>query len=111
MIAYYLRLRNDHPLSGKYNALQKLAYTSIAFVALGVIVSGMSIYWPVQFGVITSWFGGYDKARVWHFLFTLALVGFLAGHLFMVAISGWNNFFSMITGWKRTGDGPPRTSR
>jgi thiosulfate reductase cytochrome b subunit len=28
-------------------------------------------------------------------------VAFIPGHLIMVALHGWNNFYSMITGWKR----------
>lgn len=103
MIKYYLRLRRDHPPSKKYNSLQKLAYTTIPLVALGSVLSGAAIYWPVQFSWITSLFGNYDAARVWHFIFMAALVVFFAGHIFMVTISGWSNFVSMITGWKKTG--------
>jgi Ni/Fe-hydrogenase b-type cytochrome subunit len=100
MILYYLRLRKDHPIQEKYNSLQKLAYTIIPLVALGVILSGMAIYWPVQFQGIASIFGGYDTARIWHFIFMSLLVLFFLGHLFMVAIEGKDNFISMITGWK-----------
>ena len=101
MILYYLRIRREHPPAGKYNPLQKLAYTSIPAVALGSILTGMSIYWPVQFGAVARLFGGYDTARIWHFLFMGALVLFLGGHLVMVVIAGWSNFLSIITGWKR----------
>ncbi len=101
MIAYYLRLRRDHPSQGKYNSLQKLAYTMVPLLALGAILTGMAIYLPVQWGMITRFFGGYDAARVWHFIFMAGLVGFFAGHLLMVAIAGWSNFFSIITGWKK----------
>src|SRR5712692_3339788 len=76
MIQYYLRIRKEHPPHKKYNALQKLAYTTVPLLALGGIVSGIAIYWPVQFSPIASLFGGYDKARVFHFIFMGALVGF-----------------------------------
>ncbi len=101
MIRYYLRLRKEHPPVKKYNALQKAAYTTIAFVALGAVLTGLGIYWPVQFSLITRLFGNYDAARVWHFAFMAALVLFVAGHLFMVAVSGWNNFLSILTGYKK----------
>jgi len=101
MILYYLRIRKEHPPQQKYNALQKLAYTIVPVLALGGIMSGISIYWPVQFSGIASLFGGYDTARVWHFIFMSALALFFAGHLLMVAIAGWDNFLSMITGWRR----------
>jgi len=55
----------------------------------------------VQFSWVTSFFGNYDTARVWHFVFMSALVLFVAGHLFMVTISGWNKFLSIITGYKK----------
>lgn len=104
MIQYYLRIRRAHPPAGKYNPLQKLAYTSIPFAAAGSILTGMSLYWPVQFGGIASLFGGYDTARIWHFVFMAGFVVFLAGHLLMVIIAGWPNFASIITGWKRAAE-------
>lgn len=102
MIKYYLRIQKEHPLIKKYNSLQKLAYTTVPLFALGVILSGIAIYWPVQFSFIASLFGGYDAARVWHFLFMATLVFFFCGHFVMVVIAGWDNLFSIITGWKKT---------
>ena len=100
MVQYYLRVRKEHPPIRKYNSLQKLTYTLIPLLGMGSVLSGMSIYWPVQFGVLTALFGGYDTARIWHFIFTVAFVLFFFGHLFLVTISGWSNFVSMISGWK-----------
>lgn len=104
MIQYYLRIRKEHPPVRKYNALQKFAYTSIPLAGLGSLLSGIAIYWPVQFSGIASVFGGYDTARIWHFLFTAVFVLFFFGHIAMVSISGWSNFVSIITGWKRTAE-------
>ncbi|HTY58759.1 MAG TPA: cytochrome b/b6 domain-containing protein [Bacteroidota bacterium] len=104
MILYYLRIRKEHPPAGKYNPLQKLAYTTIPLAALGSVLSGMSLYWPVQFGWLARLFGGYDTARIWHFVCAGGLVLFFAGHLLMVVIAGWANFLSIITGWKRVTD-------
>lgn len=101
MIQYYLRLRKQHPPTKKYNPLQKLAYTTIPFAALGSVITGVAIYWPTQFSAITRLLGGYDVARYWHFICMLALVLFFFGHIVMVAIAGWWNFVSIITGWKR----------
>lgn len=108
MIQYYLRLRKEHPPHTKYNALQKLAYTTIPLAALGAILSGIAIYWPVQFSRIASLFDGYDVARVFHFIFTAVLVMFFLGHLVMVTVTGWDNFVSMITGWKRNSGQPQK---
>ena len=37
-----------------------------------------------------------------------AVLFFLFGHLVMVVLHGWNNFVSMLTGWKTDPDYPPR---
>ncbi len=102
MILYYMRIRKQHPPQKKYNALQKLAYTIVPLLAFGGIISGIAIYWPVQFSGVTAFFGGYDRSRFIHFVFMASLVGFIAGHLLMVVIAGWSNFISIITGWKKT---------
>jgi thiosulfate reductase cytochrome b subunit len=107
MILYYLRIRKEHPPQRKYNALQKLAYTKVPLLALGGILTGIAIYWPVQFSGVTSFFGGYEGARIWHFIFMAALVLFICGHLLMVAIAGWDNFLSMITGWRKLPSAEP----
>jgi len=111
MIKFYTRLRKTHPPSGKYNALQKLAYTAVPALGLGALLTGISLYWPVQFGWVTSAFGRYDSARIWHFLFAASFVSFFAGHILMVIIAGWSNFVSMITGWKQVegGEKPARS--
>ncbi len=100
MVLYYMRIRKEHPPVRKYNALQKLAYTTIALVAAVSILSGLAIYWPVQFQGIARLLGNYEVARYWHFIAMAFIVLFFAGHLLMVVIAGWNNFLSMITGWK-----------
>jgi len=107
MVLYYLRIQKEYPPQQKYNPLQKLAYTIVPFLALGGILTGIAIYWPVQFSGIAAVFGGYDTARLWHIIFMSALVLFTAGHILMVAIAGWENFLSMITGWGRLPSSEP----
>ena len=101
MILYYLRIQKEHPPVRKYNSLQKMAYTSVIFIGCGSLLTGIALYWPVQFGFVTALFGGYDAARIWHFFFTVSFIFFFAGHIIMVIIAGWWNFVSIITGWKR----------
>jgi hypothetical protein len=45
--------------------------------------------------------GGFHWARLWHFLIMIAIALFILGHLGMVALHGWQNFVSMLTGWKK----------
>jgi thiosulfate reductase cytochrome b subunit len=110
MIFYYLRIGKEHPPTRKYNSLQKLAYTSTAILGLLGILSGIAIYWPVQFHWITWMFGGYDAARIFHFIFMASFLFFLFGHLVMVTIAGWGNFISIFTGkMKVPAHGPVQT--
>jgi thiosulfate reductase cytochrome b subunit len=106
MVLYYLRIRTNHPPARKYNPLQKAAYTTVPLIAAGALASGIALYWPVQYGAVASFFGGYDGARVWHFIFMAALVLFFGGHILMVIIAGWSNFVSIITGWKKSPASP-----
>jgi Ni/Fe-hydrogenase b-type cytochrome subunit len=89
-----------------YNPLQKLAYTSaIALGALSVL-TGIVIWKPVQFSWLARTMGGFHYARLWHFVIMWVLLSFVFGHLIMVVLHGWNNFVSMLTGWKRDPEYP-----
>jgi thiosulfate reductase cytochrome b subunit len=107
MQLYYLRLRREPPPYGKYNPLQKAAYTLVLFVFAPLIVaSGLALSPGVDAfaGPLTALFGGRQFARLWHFVFMLALLGFLGVHLLLVASTGaFNNMRSMITGRYRPG--------
>ena len=53
--------------------------------------------------------GGRQFARLWHFAFMLALLGFFAIHMVLVATGRRQSNASMITGWypsKHDGVGP-----
>jgi Ni/Fe-hydrogenase b-type cytochrome subunit len=87
--------------TGQYNPLQKLAYTGVVVLGTVSLLSGMVMYKPTQLSPLATLFGGYHSARIIHFLAMCGLVAFLPGHLIMVALHGWDNFASMLTGWKR----------
>jgi len=44
--------------------------------------------------------GGYEWARWEHFWLMILFVGFFIVHVVQVAIAGWSNFRSMITGYE-----------
>jgi thiosulfate reductase cytochrome b subunit len=75
-----LRFRLDHRL-GEYNAVQKVFYWGVLGAILVTILSGLSIWKPVQLQWLTWLFGGYEFARVVHFLGMAAIVAFLAVHI------------------------------
>lgn len=95
-----LGLRAQAPPQGKFNAVQRIAYTSA--LALGAIewLSGLAIYKPVQLGWLAALFGGYEGARLVHFIGMLSLTGFFLLHVLQVARAGWRNFSAMVTGYE-----------
>ncbi|MGH7683860.1 MAG: cytochrome b/b6 domain-containing protein [Vulcanimicrobiaceae bacterium] len=105
MTQYYLRLRSEPPEYGKYNPLQKLAYTLVLFVlAPLIVVTGLALSPGIDAVAhpLTAIFGGRQSARLWHFSLMLALLAFFGVHLVLVATTGIaNNMRSMITGWYR----------
>ena len=87
-----------------YNSLQKHAYTTVIVLGILSVLTGVAIWKPVQFSWLAWLMGGFHWARVWHFVILCAMVAFVFGHLVMVMLHGWNNFLSMLTGWRKEED-------
>ena len=100
MVRHYFFLGPRPPATGQYNALQKLAYTSAVLLGALQMVTGAVMYKPIQFSGLGVLMGGYHNARLLHFVGMCGLLAFIPGHLIMVALHGWDNFRSMLTGWK-----------
>jgi len=98
MVRFYLFIRRDHPIQGKYNALQKGAYFAMPWIGALIVISGIAIWKPVQLAPLTTLFGGYMWARYWHFMGMVALIGLAAGHVFMVFAVDPYVLPSMFTG-------------
>lgn len=64
-----------------YNAVQRLLYLGVILAGVVIVVSGVSIWKPIQFQELVAVFGGYDMARYVHFLAMSAIVAFLAVHI------------------------------
>ena len=86
----------------RYNVLQKIAYLSVIFILLPLVILMGWAMSPFLNTLIPSWvdlFGGRQTARTIHFIVAWLLVGFVFIHVFEVIITGlWNNLRSMITG-------------
>jgi len=65
----------------KYNYVQKLLYAGVIIVGVLVVLSGLSIWKPVQLQWLTALFGGYDVARYVHFFCMAAIVAFMVVHV------------------------------
>ncbi len=82
----------------KYNHAQRLAYSGVIFLGLGMVVTGCAISKPAQLQLLVQLLGGYQAARLEHFLITGLLVAFFFVHVAQVVRAGWRNFRGMIVG-------------
>jgi thiosulfate reductase cytochrome b subunit len=80
-----------------YNAVQRLLYLGVIAAGIFVVLSGLSIWKPVQVQELTAAFGGYNAARFVHFFAMAAIVGFLAVHI-VLAILVPKSLRAMIRG-------------
>ena len=108
MLRYYLGLpfaklmrRSWMPprFNTKYNALQRVAYSSVSIAWLLSVFTGWAIHKPMQLHWLTAILGGYDKARVWHFWLMWVFILFIVPHVILVFADGWDTLRSMIVGW------------
>ncbi len=76
----------SHADLSKYNYVQKLLYAGIIIVGVLIVLSGLSIWKPVQLQWLTALFGGYDAARYVHFFCMAAIVAFLVVHVALALI-------------------------
>jgi thiosulfate reductase cytochrome b subunit len=81
-----LTLKLSHDDLTVYNSVQRLLYAGIIAVAVLIVLSGLSIWKPVQLQWLTALFGGYDTARYVHFFCMAAIVGFLVIHVLLALI-------------------------
>ena len=100
MARHYFFFSPRPELNEPYNPLQKLAYTSAILLGVLSVLTGIVLYRPVQFSWLAVLMGGFHLARIWHFCVMVAFLLFIGGHLVMVLLHGWNNFVSMVSGWK-----------
>jgi thiosulfate reductase cytochrome b subunit len=78
--------RLSHDDLSVYNAVQKLLYAGVILAGIVVVLSGISIWKPVQLQELTAVLGGYDAARYVHFFAMAAIVGFLIVHVAMALL-------------------------
>ena len=104
VLLHDLHIRKTLPPQNKYNAAQRIAYSAIILMGFGSLITGLAIYKPVQFHYLTWLCGGYHWARIWHFVLTIGYVLFFMIHIIQVALAGWNNFRSVVTGFEVVND-------
>ncbi len=83
-----------------YNAVQKASYLGVLLAILITILSGAVVWKPVQAQALGVLMGGYEGARLVHFLGMTAISAFIIMHLALVLIVP-STLLPMIRGWAR----------
>lgn len=83
-----------------YNAVQKLLYVGVITIIVVQVASGLAIWKPVQFSGLVSLFGGFQSARLIHFLGMAAIVLFMVVHV-ALALLVPKTLLAMFTGGPR----------
>jgi thiosulfate reductase cytochrome b subunit len=78
--------RLSHADLSVYNAVQRLLYAGVILAGVVIVLSGLSIWKPVQLQELVALFGGYDAARFVHFFAMASIVGFLAVHIILAIL-------------------------
>ncbi len=89
------KLAHDNPTV--YNSAQRAAYVAIILGIMVLVVSGLAIWKPVQLQWLAALMGGYEGARLVHFLAMSVVVFVALVHILMVILVP-RTFPSMITG-------------
>jgi thiosulfate reductase cytochrome b subunit len=98
-IGQALRFKLPHQ-QGHYNAVQKLLYVGVLILGALLVLSGLSIWKPVQFSQLVALFGGFDIARYIHFFAMSGVMLFVVVHVVMVLLVP-KTLPAMITGGRR----------
>lgn len=100
VVLYDLGISKISPPQDKYNAAQRIVYTLVIVMGFGSILTGWAIFRPIQLSQLTTILGGYEAARLEHFVLTIGFVLFFVVHILQVIKAGWKNFQSIITGFE-----------
>ena len=103
-----LTFRLKHDDLTQYNAVQKILYIGIIFVGIVIVLSGLSIWKPVQLSELATLFYDFQTARLVHFLCMTAIVLFLIVHV-ALALLVPQSLVAMLTGGPIVEVGKPRT--
>jgi len=108
-VKYYTFFRNTHVISGKYGALQKMAYLATIPITLFMAYTGFALYTPAHTWAIWPFFqGGINllgsemTMRVWHYFGMWVVILFTMVHAYLAAIDGFKPLWGLIFLWRET---------
>lgn len=115
-VKYYLFLKKDHPISGKYGVLQKIAYLATIPITFAAAYTGFALWGPTSdwpfFLAGTTWVaslfnagGGADpmSMRILHYWIMWVVLIFTAAHVYLANIYNFAPS-KMIFAWKESGE-------
>ena len=95
-----MHLRIEHGDLTVYNAVQKLLYVIVIVAGVSQIVTGLCVWKPIQFSVAVAVLGGFQAARIEHFIGMAVIVGFLVVHV-ALSILVPRTLWAMVSGGPR----------
>lgn len=98
-----LSFRLSHDDITRYNAVQKLLYVGVIAVIIVQVASGWAVWKPMQLSELAAVFGGFQGARLVHFLGMSAIVMFVVIHV-TLALLVPRTIGAMLTGGPRVDD-------
>jgi thiosulfate reductase cytochrome b subunit len=102
-----LHFKIEHHDLTVYNAVQKLLYIIVVLAGISQVVTGLCIWKPIQFSFAVALLGGFQAARIEHFVGMSVIVGFLVVHVALSLLVP-KTLWAMLSGGPRL---PPRRVR
>ena len=102
-----LRLHVAHDDLTTYNAVQKLLYIVVILAGISQVVTGLAVWKPIQLSGLVWLLGGFQSARLIHFLGMSVIVGFVLVHV-ALALLVPQTLWAMLTGGPRLKPRPGR---
>lgn len=98
LLKYYLFIEKNPPYYGKYNAGQRIIFSSWVLVFIFMALTGIILY-MVNFGYILPFAVMLQKLRFYHFLGALWFVGTVPLHIYLVITEDPAKLQAIFTGW------------
>lgn len=95
-----LHFRIKHDDITHYNGVQKILYIVVILAGILQVATGLAIWKSVQFAELVGFFGGFQGARLVHFLGMAVIVGFMVVHV-ALALLVPSTIKAMLTGGPR----------
>ncbi|WP_281702264.1 cytochrome b/b6 domain-containing protein [Cryptobacterium curtum] len=106
-VKFYLFIKKDHPLSGKFNPLQKIAYGAIPFLIILMAYTGFCLWVPTSslplFQAGTDLVGGIMSMRIIHYIMMFVFILFTMIHVYMSVIEGGKHLLALMFARKQHG--------